>query len=133
MTFSRRAFLLLTLATLGCASGSAAPGAPREDRNKITAQQLARITADNAYEAVRLLQPQWLEARGATTISGPPASGPPTTAVVFIDGARLGDLEHLRSVQINSVSEIRYLTAGEASNRYGVGLPRGVIEVITKH
>jgi hypothetical protein len=127
MTFSRRAFLLLTLATLGCASSSAAPSQPREDRNKITAQQLARITADNAYDAVRLLQPQWLEDRGANTFNGPPA-----TAVVFIDGARVGDLEHLRNVQINSVSEIRYLTSGEASNRYGMGLARGVIEVITK-
>ena len=135
MTFTRRAFILLSLATLGCASGTATksstpgtPGStPNRDRNRITAEQLTRITANNVYEAVQQLQPQWLADRGTNTINGPKE-----TAVVYIDGARFGDLENLRGMQLNNVAEIRYLTSAEASNRYGMGLPRGVIEVTTK-
>ena len=124
----RGMLLIVTLAAAGCASSSAAPNAPRGDRNKITAQQLARITADNAYDAIRLLQPQWLTERGPNSINAPPAS-----AVVFIDGSRAGDIDNLRSVLVSTVVEIRYLNSGEASNRYGLGLSRGAIEVTTKH
>ena len=123
----QRFALVLALATVGCASGSA-PRGPREDRNRITAEQIAKITANNAYDAVQLLQPHWLEDRGVTAINSPPAK-----AVVYIDGSRMGDLENLRSVATNSIFEIRYLNSAEASNRYGLGLQRGVIEVITKH
>jgi hypothetical protein len=132
MTFTRRAFILLSLATLGCASGtvtkSSTPGStPNRDRNRITAEQLTRTTANNVYEAIQQLQPQWLSDRGPNTINGPKE-----TAVVYIDGSRFGDLENLRGLQLSNVAEIRYLTSAEASNRYGMGLPRGVIEVTTK-
>jgi hypothetical protein len=132
MTFSRRSFILLTLATLGCASGTASKSStptstPNRDRNRITAEQLARITANNAYEAIQQLQPQWLADRGINTINGPKE-----TAVVYVDGSRFGDLDNLRGMQLSNVAEIRYLTSAEASNRYGMGLTRGVIEVITK-
>ena len=130
MKVLQRFALILALATVGCASASSAsaPSRPREDRNKITAEQIAKINANNAYEAVRQLQPQWMEDRGVVAIN----SAAPT-AVVYIDGSRMGDLENLRSVASNNIFEIRYLDAAAASNRYGMGLQRGVIEVITKH
>jgi hypothetical protein len=122
-----RFLLIAAIAVSGCASAGTPSGG--SDRNRITTEQLARIPAANAYEAIRTLQPQWLDSRGV--ISADP-SARPTTAIVFIDGTRAGDLEYLRGVPINTLSEIRYLTAGEASTRYGLGLDRGVIELISK-
>ena len=118
---------LLFLVTLGCASAASAPPGPRQDRNKITAEQLTRVASENLYDAVRLLQPQWLQDRGPNSFSSGPA-----TAVVYIDGSRAGGLDNLRNVPVNAVVEIKYLPAAEASARYGMDVPRGVIEVSTK-
>src|SRR5262245_40572167 len=129
MKYVSRVYPLLLLAALGCASATASKSSdqPREERNRITAAQLEKITANNAYDAVRLLHPEWMDNRGVNTINAEP-----TTAAVYVDGSRVGDLEYLRNVQLNSIAEIKYLNAAEASNRYGMGLARGVIEVITK-
>jgi hypothetical protein len=117
--------LIASLVVAGCASGGRAG---TSDRNRITAEQLANVTAANAYEAIRILQPQWLDSRGVTSVT----DATPSTAVVFIDGTRAGDLEYLRSVPLNSLAEMRFLTPGEAGTRYGMGLQRGVIELISK-
>jgi len=129
MKVLQRFALVLAVATVGCASASSAsaPAGTREDRNKITAEQMTKINANNAYDAVQMLHPQWMEDRGVNSINAPPAK-----AVVYIDGSRMGDLESLRGLATNSIFEIRYLDAAQASNRYGLGLQRGVIEVITK-
>jgi hypothetical protein len=38
----------------------------------------------------------------------------------------------LRSFSLTALAEIRYHSPGQASNRFGMGLPRGVIELISK-
>ncbi|MGH7459528.1 MAG: hypothetical protein ACREMA_00690 [Longimicrobiales bacterium] len=118
---------LCALLVSGCASAGGRR-APAVDRDRITAEQLARVPADNAYEAIRNLQPQWLEGRGPASVTDPT----PATAVVYVDGNRVGDLETLRSFSLTSLSEIRYHPPGQASSRFGMGLPRGVIELISK-
>jgi hypothetical protein len=118
--------LLLALTTASCAPG-VTTGAG-SSRNRITTEQLERVTADNAYDAVRILQPQWLEGRGPSSVT----NANPTMATVYINGSRAGDIEFLRTVQLTTLAEIRYWTAAEASSRFGMGLPRGVIELISK-
>jgi hypothetical protein len=49
---------------------------------------------------------------------------------VFVDGTLMGDLDFLRTVHVRDIEEIRFWTPGEASVRYGMGYPRGIIEVI---
>jgi hypothetical protein len=119
--------ILIAAVTLaGCAS--AATTGERSNRNRITTEQLSRVTADNAYDAVRRLQPQWLEGRGPSSVS----DGNSATAAVYLNGSRVGDVDYLRTVPLTTIAEIRYWTPGEASARFGMGLPRGVIELITK-
>ena len=125
MSSAFRVLLVATVIAAGCASAGRSAGG---DRNRITSEQLARVPAQNAYEAIRVLQPQWLDSRGVTSITDPT----PTSAVVFLDGTRAGDLEFLRTIPLNTLSEIRYLTPGEASTRYGMGLQRGVIDLVSK-
>jgi hypothetical protein len=118
--------LLAAVTLAGCAS--AGTTGERSNRNRITTEQLSRLTADNAYDAVRRLQPQWLESRGPSSVS----DANPATPAVYLNGSRVGDVEYLRTVPLTTVAEIRYWTPGEASARFGMGLPRGVIELISK-
>jgi hypothetical protein len=117
--------LVISLLCSACASAGAGGAS---DRNRITQEQLTSTTAQNAYEVVRLLQPQWLDTRGPTSVTEPT----PATATVYIDGSRAGDLDYLRTVNINTLAEIRYWPPGEASARFGMGHLRGVIELISK-
>ena len=111
--------------TTTCAPRAAGP---RESRDLITAVQIARTQAQNAYEAIEQLQPQWLNSRGATSLT----DTTPTEASVFVDGLHVGGLEYLKTVNVIDVAELKYHAAGPASARFGMGHQRGVIEIIRK-
>ena len=118
-------FLGLVLCLEGCAT-SAAGGAGGPARDVITREQIAETQAITAYDAIRTLHPQWLRARGQTTTA---SSGQPLTATVMLDGTRMGGLDVLAVYQVRDIFEIRYLDQGKAGIRYGMGYPRGVIEI----
>ena len=120
------ATLLVATACASTSSGTSSGGR----RNVITAEQMSRTRAQNAYEAVELIEPQWLGSRGPQSLTDPGAPQP--VASVFLNGVRVGDTEYLRNVQIADVAELRYFAAGEASARFGMGHIRGVIEIVTK-
>jgi hypothetical protein len=117
--------LLLAGTLAGCASGG---GTPRGERNVITAEELAGIQVASAYDAVLQLRPQFLRSRGAASLRDPRAE----TAAVYINGTRAGTIDVLRALRLNDVQEIRYLSAVEASTRYGINHAAGVIEVRTR-
>jgi hypothetical protein len=47
-------------------------------------------------------------------------------------GTMLGKAEALRDVPVIDVAEVRYWDAGQAAARFGMGHPRGVIEITRK-
>jgi hypothetical protein len=51
---------------------------------------------------------------------------------VYMNGTLLGKADYLRQVRLLDVSEVRYWDAGQASARFGMGHPRGVLEIIRK-
>jgi len=123
----RRTHFLSLLAVLvlssACAS-SAQPGQsrPRRNRNLITADELSGLSVATAYEAVRRLRPAWLQARGRSPL---PA--------VFRNNSRWGaDPRSLESIRIDIVTEMRFLSASDATTRYGTGFTGGVILVVTR-
>jgi hypothetical protein len=46
-----------------------------------------------------------------------------------MNGTMLGKAEYLREMRVLDVTEVRYWEAGPASARFGMGHPRGVIEI----
>lgn len=119
---------LMMLAT-GCfAVGSGGGEQVSSGDGVISRQELEDSDADNAYEAVERLRPLWLRDRGATSVNRPG----PTLPTVFVDGTRMGDISHLSTMDITDVERIHFLPPRRASVRYGMGYPRGVIEVISK-
>ena len=116
---------LLAVVILGSAcasSGQPGQSRPRRSSNLITAEELSELSVSSAYEAVQRLRPAWLQARGR--------SGLP---VVYRNNTRWGsDPRSLESIQIDVIREMRFLSASDATTRYGTGFTGGVILVVTR-
>jgi hypothetical protein len=124
--------IVVALLTLACATGSSGNSADskssdRHSRDLITAEELASSKARNVYDAIRELRPSFLQAHRTASTS-------PVTARVYVDGTPLGEgLEILRQMRPDDVTEIRYLSGPDATQRFGTGNAAGAILVKTKH
>lgn len=118
---------LLATACTNAASGAHSRPAPR-DRNLITADEIQQIGVTNAYDAVKRLRPQFLVARGPSSI----ADTRPTTPVVYLDGVRFGDVSALAGIDAARIASIRFLSGPEAQQRFGTDNVAGVILISTK-
>lgn len=99
----------------------------------ITAEEIASISASNAYEVVQRLRSQWLITRGAAGTREPTLEGGLSGGiVVYLDGVRRGGVDALREIPVEQIRELRYIDAKDATTRYGTGHTSGVIEVYSK-
>jgi GDP-D-mannose dehydratase len=100
----------------------------RGSSNVLTQAQLAASNSDNLYDAITKVRPEWLSTRGAASVTDPTLVSPS----VYMNGSMMGRVEFLKEVRILDVTEARYWNAGQASARFGMGHPRGVIELTRK-
>ncbi len=134
MRVLRAAVSVIAVVTLAaCASGgTSAGGKTRYSQNVITADELATVDVTDAYQAIQRLRPQFLtNSRGPTqmgTRSGTTDSG----IQVYMNDQRLGDVSSLSQIPKNDIQEIRFLSASEASSRFGTGNTSGAIVVTRK-
>lgn len=105
-----------------CTKSSQTPIGSRSSSNVLTRQEIAAAPVQTAYEAVQQLRPNFMRARST-------ASRTSAYPVVYIDGMRKGSLETLRLIRAAEVAEIRYLSALDATTRYGLNVEAGIIEV----
>jgi hypothetical protein len=123
------ALLLLQLA-----AGARAVEAQKAERTRksdlITAEEIAKSGANNAYDAVKTLRPAWLRTRGA--ISTDPDSPTGGGIQVYVDGIHVGSTDELNNVLAERVQEMRLVSASDATTKYGTGHTQGVIEVTSK-
>ncbi len=122
----RRIRLISLLAIVVIAGACASTGSsrgPRRDRNRIVATELAELTGiSTALQAVRQLRPGWLTPRGR---SAPPA--------IYRNNNRWGSNPGaLANISIESVQEMRFLSATDASIRWGTSAGGTVILVTTR-
>jgi hypothetical protein len=131
-----RLFSLAICAVLSsaCASSpsSGAPATqqqarPRGQRDLITLDELATIDVQNALQAVQRLRPNFLRFPGAMSITQGQAQ-----VVVYVESTRMGGPDMLQQIPITEVKEIRYLSATDATQRYGTGHTAGAIIVTRK-
>lgn len=108
-----------------CASArSSRMTAEPPDRRVLTAEEISTIPVVTAYEAVQRLRPQFLR-----WTRGP--EDPAHRLLVYVDGLRRGGVEELNRLPASLVLEIRFLSAPEATARYGTGHPVGALEIRT--
>jgi hypothetical protein len=119
------------------------------DRRLVTAEEIAGAQADNAYQAVETLRPEYFRraerpqsvhgGERMTSRSGSPrnlsaasAFVPNAAAVglrVFLDGSEVGDAQQLRQIPAHLVAEIRYLSGSEAQIELGPRYAGGILRV----
>lgn len=129
----------------------------KRDKYVLTAEEIAeRPEITNAYDAVKLLRPNFLKTTRAKASYGSGSSGGSggapdpykpgggtsggsygsssafLTAVLYTDEIKQPDLDQLRSVVVGEIVEIRYLAGTEAASRYGSGHEGGAILLKTR-
>lgn len=90
-------------------------GGSRRTRGRqevITRAELEESNTSNLYEAIQRLRPQWLRPRGGTNFSG--SAG--TALMVYQGNTQLGEVDALRSINIDFAEEVRFLDGTTASN-----------------
>jgi len=136
MTRSPRLLLPLCLAMLtglpACRSGGAAASsdaAPvRRDPRRILPDEVAQARSQNLnsmFDLVLALHSDWIN--GTSTMTG----GHQVT--VYLDRARLGGPDQLRTVPLSLVESARYLTPSEAQAEFGLDNLGGAIQIISHH
>ncbi len=116
---------IVVVAAACTAMSSSSSGA---SRNVISGDELSATNSQTAYEALQMVRPEWLTGRGPVSLTDATEARPN----VYMYGSRVGDLDYLRDVYVQDVAELRYWSTGEASARFGMGNPRGVIEIIPR-
>ena len=131
-------FLLLIIA--GCAPpqpisddlavSDGTEAAPRFRRRSdvIVERELAMSDAINLQDAIQQLRPRFLQRRGDSSLNR--VEG--TMVVVYIDDARAGTPDILRSIHPTEVREVQYLDGPSASARYGLNHGGGAVLVYRK-
>src|SRR5512142_1289970 len=110
-----KSLVLLVLSAI-VAAGCATSGSPsaqgntasrqRRNPNVITPDELATVTEGDLYSAIQRLRPNFLFARGVTSINMA------TGVQVFIDNnSHLGDVNALRQINVIDVKEVQYFPA----------------------
>ena len=106
--------------------GNRAPGTPAPPRDVLDAQQLEAAPYANVFDAVQALRPQWLRARGRTSINQQ------EYVKVYLDDSLMGGPDQLRTITLKSISTVRYLNGVEATQRWGLDHGQGAIAVSTR-
>ncbi len=130
VSVNRRVVLVLglVLALGACAGGGGAGGAGRGSSTRLTEADIENDQSLDLYSIIQRRRPQWLRVRGAVTTSGP------VTIAVIIDGTRQqGSVDLLRSMRGGEVQEVRFMSASDATTRYGTDMTGGAIVIVTKH
>ena len=140
MSFCRFLSLVLVLVLApvvsACASSSDAPLSEDAERatraaggnsTLIIRAQLELLTDRSAWDAVETLNRRWIQARRSSSF----ATGPAYARVV-VDGVVRGELDVLRQLNTANIETMRYLSASDATTKYGTGFLGGVIEVDTR-
>lgn len=119
----------LILAALGsaCVVGNVGPSRSGSSQGDITRPELDQVLSETAYEAVEQLRPSWLFYRRTPTL----VNANPEPAV-YIDQAKLLSLDDLRTIPVQDVELIRFLSARDATTVYGTGHMWGAIVVVSR-
>ena len=107
---------------LACASGGA------RNANVITAPELGRSQAGNAYDAIRQIRPEMLRTRDPGAMVYFKARQP----VVAVDYTLVGGVEVLRTLPTGKVARIEYVNSRVAAKRFGTGFKDGVMLIETQ-
>lgn len=107
----------------GCASSGTGGARPEgASSTRIVQEELIALGPQiDAYQAIERLRPRWLQPR-----VGQP--GP----TLYVDGAKRSGLGDLRSMRLQVVDRMEFMSSSDATTRFGTGNRGGAILVFTR-
>lgn len=130
---------VLSLVALACAppTGSSRSRLVAKHLHEIPQAEIeaAAFSFGSAYDIVRTLRPTMMTSRGITTAASQSQSAvreADASVKVYVNGMWYGGVESLATISANSVREIRWLSAVDATIRFGTGNVAGAIVVSTR-
>jgi hypothetical protein len=123
------AAVVVCLLGQACASsgGGGGGGGSGGTGDVITREMIGEPGNENAYTIVRRLRPRWLSPRTQGTIVNPNPSFPE----VYLDNVRYGPIDSLYRIDAVQIDRIEFLSALDATTRFGMGHDGGAIIVRT--
>ena len=121
----------LLMFAIACSSANASlQTTPGSTRNVIGFEEIeTRRTAGwTAWDLISSLRPNFLNSRGPTSLQ----RGVTTYPVVYLDGSRYGDIQTLKTISADSIRMVEYLSAGDATTRFGTDNASGAILLVTR-
>jgi hypothetical protein len=116
--------LLCLLIVSACASTGSTE---RGSLDVVTRAEMDAVHAADAYALLQRLRPQFLRSRGSVSMRNSSDSDP----LVYLNNVRHGGVMSLRDIQVTDIQEIRFISASDATTRWGTGHGSGVIMVRT--
>ena len=136
---ARRTLALVLVLAASCAKSSSStatassaprPSASREARNPdvISRQELQdpTIAGTDAMTAIRQLRPAFFRTRGPQSFSNATAG----QTQISQDFGPLQPVDNLKGIDARSLTEVRFLNAVEAQNRFGINANGGPVIVL---
>jgi hypothetical protein len=109
------------IAAVGCHVRQVAP----LDPERLSQEEMLEEHFTNVYDAVASLRSAWLTVRGTDSFRQ-------TSRIwVYYDENRLGGVDDMRSVLVNSVASLRHYNGVDATMRWGVGHSAGAIQILS--
>ena len=118
---------VLVAALLAACATAATTRAPRGDPAVLAAEEIERSNVGTLHDAIQRLRPHFFFSRGRTSLRG----ANPRPAVI-VNNVPQASFESLRGISATNVQYVRFLSAPEATTRFGTGYMAGVIEVVLK-
>ena len=125
---------VLSVMVLTACGGARGATQPSLQSGLITEEELADVSTLTVWDAIQQLRPFMLRGRVFTprmipTRREPYSSGQDGVRPSLILNGLLQDLSTLRTLSAGDVVGIRFISAADATNRYGTGFLNGAIEV----
>jgi hypothetical protein len=120
--------VLLALLLVACSSATSVRAPRTGDRDILAAAEIELSNAGTLHEAIQRLRPHFFFSRGRTSLRAPNNQRP----AVIVNSVPQASLESLRTISAHDVQYVRFLSAPEATTRFGTGYMAGVIEVVLK-
>ena len=122
------AVILMTVAACASAPRVTTDAAPiGRSSDVLTVSEMRDAQTTDVFQAISMLRPMFLHRGRETSPFRPTAS----LLTVYLDNVRLGSLDALRTMPIESVKTVQYLSSSEATMRWGTNHTGGVILLST--
>lgn len=112
--------MALALGLAGCASSGTSTRPEGATSNRIVEAELEPLGQISPLRAIERLRPRWLRSRSGSN------------PVLHVDGARRSSLRDLESYQLSEIRQMEFMSASDATTRFGTGYDGGAILVTTR-